>query len=159
MSSVWQAGWCLRVTADQPQGDIRVQPVCLIFSLSPGGTTEVKMHTFFLGLDWNGLLRQKAEFIPQLETEEDTSYFDSMWQNSWTSGRPRGFKKGVDALSLCFQQPDQSATVTWAQMTMMKPTMMSHLWSSDSSPLWPTASAKSVLTPHFIGFTYHAFQY
>lgn len=43
----------------------------------PGGTTEVKMHMFFLGLDWNGLLRQKAEFIPQLETEEDTSYFDS----------------------------------------------------------------------------------
>lgn len=36
------------------------------------------MHTFFLGLDWNGLLRQKAEFIPQLETEDDTSYFDSM---------------------------------------------------------------------------------
>lgn len=38
------------------------------------------MHTFFLGLDWNGLLRQKAEFIPQLETEDDTSYFDSMQQ-------------------------------------------------------------------------------
>lgn len=44
---------------------------------SPGGTTEVKMHMFFVGLDWNGLLRQKAEFIPQLETDEDTSYFDS----------------------------------------------------------------------------------
>uniref|UniRef100_A0A3B4UGD5 non-specific serine/threonine protein kinase n=1 Tax=Seriola dumerili TaxID=41447 RepID=A0A3B4UGD5_SERDU len=45
--------------------------------LGTGGTTEVKMHLFFLGLDWNGLLRQKAEFIPQLETEEDTSYFDT----------------------------------------------------------------------------------
>ncbi|XP_061775787.1 microtubule-associated serine/threonine-protein kinase 3 isoform X2 [Nerophis ophidion] len=45
--------------------------------LGTGGTTEVKMHTFFLGLDWNGLLRQKAEFIPQLETEDDTSYFDT----------------------------------------------------------------------------------
>ncbi|XP_054594904.1 microtubule-associated serine/threonine-protein kinase 3 [Nothobranchius furzeri] len=44
--------------------------------LGTGGATEVKMHTFFLGLDWNGLLRQKAEFIPQLESEEDTSYFD-----------------------------------------------------------------------------------
>ncbi|XP_017286840.1 microtubule-associated serine/threonine-protein kinase 3 isoform X2 [Kryptolebias marmoratus] len=44
--------------------------------LGTGGTTEVKMHMFFLGLDWNGLLRQKAEFIPQLESEEDTSYFD-----------------------------------------------------------------------------------
>uniref|UniRef100_A0A671UK22 non-specific serine/threonine protein kinase n=1 Tax=Sparus aurata TaxID=8175 RepID=A0A671UK22_SPAAU len=45
--------------------------------LGTGGTTEVKVHTFFLGLDWNGLLRQKAEFIPQLETEDDTSYFDT----------------------------------------------------------------------------------
>ncbi|KAK7944609.1 hypothetical protein WMY93_000337 [Mugilogobius chulae] len=45
--------------------------------LGTGGTAEVKMHMFFLGLDWNGLLRQKAEFIPQLETEDDTSYFDT----------------------------------------------------------------------------------
>uniref|UniRef100_A0A3B4AYT4 non-specific serine/threonine protein kinase n=1 Tax=Periophthalmus magnuspinnatus TaxID=409849 RepID=A0A3B4AYT4_9GOBI len=45
--------------------------------LGTGGTAEVKMHTFFLSLDWNGLLRQKAEFIPQLETEDDTSYFDT----------------------------------------------------------------------------------
>ncbi|KAM3865567.1 microtubule-associated serine/threonine-protein kinase 3 [Diretmus argenteus] len=45
--------------------------------LGTGGTKEVKMHMFFLGLDWNGLLRQKAEFIPQLETEDDTSYFDT----------------------------------------------------------------------------------
>ncbi|XP_028328235.1 LOW QUALITY PROTEIN: microtubule-associated serine/threonine-protein kinase 3 [Gouania willdenowi] len=45
--------------------------------LGTGGTTEVKMHMFFVGLDWNGLLRQKAEFIPQLETEDDTSYFDT----------------------------------------------------------------------------------
>ncbi|XP_041847605.1 microtubule-associated serine/threonine-protein kinase 3 isoform X4 [Melanotaenia boesemani] len=42
-----------------------------------GGAAEVKMHMFFVGLDWNGLLRQKAEFIPQLESEEDTSYFDT----------------------------------------------------------------------------------
>lgn len=46
------------------------------------------MHMFFLGLDWNGLLRQKAEFIPQLETEEDTSYFDSMWIYSQIHTQP-----------------------------------------------------------------------
>ncbi|MEQ2215627.1 hypothetical protein XENOCAPTIV_003488 [Xenoophorus captivus] len=39
--------------------------------------SEVKQHPFFVGLDWNGLLRQKAEFIPQLEAEDDTSYFDT----------------------------------------------------------------------------------
>jgi len=37
----------------------------------------VKEHIFFEGLDWNGLLRQKAEFMPHLQNEEDTSYFDS----------------------------------------------------------------------------------
>lgn len=42
-----------------------------------GGAYEVKQHAFFKDLDWNGLLRQKAEFIPHLESEEDTSYFDS----------------------------------------------------------------------------------
>lgn len=48
-------------------------------SLSAGGTHEVKQHPFFLALDWAGLLRHKAEFVPQLEAEDDTSYFDSKW--------------------------------------------------------------------------------
>lgn len=37
----------------------------------------MKQHSFFTELDWNTLLRQKAEFVPHLESEEDTSYFDS----------------------------------------------------------------------------------
>lgn len=48
-----------------------------LFIPSAGGAAEVKQHQFFHNLDWNGLLRQKAEFIPQLESEDDTSYFDS----------------------------------------------------------------------------------
>ncbi|KAB1268902.1 Microtubule-associated serine/threonine-protein kinase 2 [Camelus dromedarius] len=44
--------------------------------LGTGSACEVKQHPFFTGLDWTGLLRQKAEFIPQLESEDDTSYFD-----------------------------------------------------------------------------------
>nr|XP_056700019.1 microtubule-associated serine/threonine-protein kinase 2 isoform X2 [Euleptes europaea] len=45
--------------------------------LGTGSAFEVKQHRFFKHLDWNGLLRQKAEFIPQLESEDDTSYFDT----------------------------------------------------------------------------------
>nr|XP_033810819.1 microtubule-associated serine/threonine-protein kinase 3 isoform X2 [Geotrypetes seraphini] len=45
--------------------------------LGTGGAQDVKQHVFFCGLDWNGLLRQKAEFVPQLEAEDDTSYFDT----------------------------------------------------------------------------------
>lgn len=54
-----------------------------VFSLTLclGSAFEVKQHRFFIDLDWNSLLRQKAEFIPQLESEEDTSYFDSKSSN------------------------------------------------------------------------------
>ncbi|XP_074923084.1 microtubule-associated serine/threonine-protein kinase 4 isoform X2 [Chelonoidis abingdonii] len=45
--------------------------------LGTGGAYEVKQHQFFRSFDWNSLLRQKAEFIPQLESEDDTSYFDT----------------------------------------------------------------------------------
>lgn len=42
-----------------------------------GGATQVSAHSFFIPLDFATLLRQKAEFVPQLENDEDTSYFDS----------------------------------------------------------------------------------
>lgn len=45
--------------------------------LGTGGSHEVKEHSYFYAVDWNSLLRHKAEFIPQLDDEEDTSYFDS----------------------------------------------------------------------------------
>ncbi|KAK3089602.1 hypothetical protein FSP39_004936 [Pinctada imbricata] len=45
--------------------------------LGTGGAQEVKEHYFFQDLDWDGLLRKKAEFIPELEDDEDTSYFDN----------------------------------------------------------------------------------
>ncbi|TMS15456.1 Microtubule-associated serine/threonine-protein kinase 1 [Larimichthys crocea] len=45
--------------------------------LGTGGAFEVKQHSFFTEVNWNSVLRQKAEFIPHLESEEDTSYFDT----------------------------------------------------------------------------------
>ncbi|KAL1005771.1 hypothetical protein UPYG_G00063820 [Umbra pygmaea] len=48
-----------------------------LMRLGTGGAFEVKQHSFFSDLDWNSVLRQKAEFIPNLESEEDTSYFDT----------------------------------------------------------------------------------
>lgn len=50
--------------------------------LGAGGVHEVKEHIFFESLDWDGLLRQKAEFVPHLQNEEDTSYFDSRFNTS-----------------------------------------------------------------------------
>lgn len=51
----------------------------------------MKQHPFFRSLDWAGLLRHKAEFVPQLEAEDDTSYFDSTWG---PSGKDWGCRTG-----------------------------------------------------------------
>ena len=48
-----------------------------LLRLGTQGAQEVKEHVFFSSVDWETLLRQKAEFVPQLDNEEDTSYFDS----------------------------------------------------------------------------------
>ncbi|XP_065657460.1 microtubule-associated serine/threonine-protein kinase 3 isoform X22 [Hydra vulgaris] len=45
--------------------------------LGTGGAFEVKEHKFFINMNWNHLLRVKAEFVPVLGDEEDTSYFDT----------------------------------------------------------------------------------
>lgn len=45
--------------------------------LGISGAHEVKEHMYFVAVDWNSLLRQKAEFVPQLANDDDTSYFDS----------------------------------------------------------------------------------
>lgn len=56
------------------------------------GISEFKAHPYFKGLDWDGLLSQQAPFIPDLESDVDTKYFDedftrignkeSSWENS-----------------------------------------------------------------------------
>lgn len=52
-------------------------PMLRLGSVTQGGVQAIREHEFFDGVDWNSLLRQKAEFIPLLQGEEDTSYFDS----------------------------------------------------------------------------------
>ncbi len=52
-------------------------PYYRLGSAARGGVDGVRAHPFFTELDWTTMLKQKAEFIPQLQGEEDTSYFDS----------------------------------------------------------------------------------
>ncbi len=44
--------------------------------LGAGGSVEIKEHDFFFNLNWNQLLDTKGDFIPQLDSPDDTSYFD-----------------------------------------------------------------------------------
>ncbi len=51
---------------------------------------EVKQHSFFNTLEWCSLLEQMPQFIPELECEDDTSYFDSKLM--YTLNLPRVFE-------------------------------------------------------------------
>ena len=42
-----------------------------------GGAYEVRSHPFCSCINWNTLLREKADFVPVLESPDDTSYFDT----------------------------------------------------------------------------------
>ncbi|KDP38482.1 hypothetical protein JCGZ_04407 [Jatropha curcas] len=45
--------------------------------LGANGSTEVKSHPFFRGVDWDNLALQKAVFVPSPDSADDTSYFVS----------------------------------------------------------------------------------
>lgn len=42
----------------------------------PNGGAEIRNHTWFSDINWDTLLEDKAQFVPNLENPEDTDYFD-----------------------------------------------------------------------------------
>jgi serine/threonine-protein kinase RIM15 len=45
--------------------------------LGANGAEEVKNHPFFAGLNWDTLLEEEPQFVPDPQNPEDTEYFDS----------------------------------------------------------------------------------
>lgn len=43
----------------------------------PNGGTEIRNHPWFADINWDTLLEDKAQFVPNLENPEDTEYFDA----------------------------------------------------------------------------------
>ncbi|OBR05056.1 Response regulator receiver rim15p [Colletotrichum higginsianum IMI 349063] len=43
----------------------------------PCGGDEIRSHPWFEGINWETLLQDEAQFVPQLEHPEDTEYFDA----------------------------------------------------------------------------------
>ncbi|KAI0535937.1 putative response regulator receiver RIM15p [Xylaria digitata] len=41
------------------------------------GGEEIRNHPWFAGMNWDSLLQDEAQFVPQPENPEDTEYFDS----------------------------------------------------------------------------------
>ena len=46
--------------------------------LGIGGADEIKSHPFFKGVDWDNIRNTKAPFIPNLKSDYDTSYFETI---------------------------------------------------------------------------------
>ena len=46
--------------------------------LGKNGAEEIKKHPFFGDIDWNNVHKMKAPFIPLLENEYDTKYFNTL---------------------------------------------------------------------------------
>ncbi|KAK3231583.1 hypothetical protein Dsin_003464 [Dipteronia sinensis] len=55
--------------------------------IGANGAAEVKTHPFFKGVNWDSLAQQKAAFVPQPESIDDTSYFLSRF-SQFSSGLP-----------------------------------------------------------------------
>ncbi|CAG9939325.1 unnamed protein product [Clonostachys rosea f. rosea IK726] len=45
--------------------------------LFPSGGEEIRNHAWFQGVNWDTLLEDEAQFVPQPEDPEDTEYFDA----------------------------------------------------------------------------------
>ena len=71
----------------------------------------MKEHVFFSNVNWESLLRQKAEFIPQLDDEEDTSYFDCKL----------GYSLSVNKLVIVHLYRTTERIAGWGQVTAGSP--------------------------------------
>ncbi|KAL8817161.1 MAG: hypothetical protein Q9223_003961 [Gallowayella weberi] len=69
---------------DIPLGITAKHLICSLLCSAPdrlgtasgnAGSTEIKAHDFFRGVDWNGLRRIRAPFEPRLQSNVDVSYF------------------------------------------------------------------------------------
>ncbi|CCF57344.1 hypothetical protein KAFR_0C03520 [Kazachstania africana CBS 2517] len=45
--------------------------------LGANGSSEIKNHPYFDGVDWDHVYDEQASFVPNIEDPEDTDYFDS----------------------------------------------------------------------------------
>ncbi|KAG5853889.1 hypothetical protein ANANG_G00031610 [Anguilla anguilla] len=59
-----------------------------LMRLGTGGAFEVKQHSFFTELDWNSLLRQKAEFIPIWTRSERYHHINSYDEDDTNDDEP-----------------------------------------------------------------------
>ena len=50
--------------------------------LGKNGVEEIKRHPFFKNIDWNNIRSTKAPFIPDIESDYDTKYFEEKFKHN-----------------------------------------------------------------------------
>ncbi|KAA8491071.1 putative serine/threonine protein kinase IREH1 [Porphyridium purpureum] len=70
------------VVPDEMSADVNDLMHCLLdpnpeTRLGARGAEEIMQHPFFADIDWNLLRSMQPKFIPELQSEDDTSYFQS----------------------------------------------------------------------------------
>ncbi|KAJ0966313.1 hypothetical protein J5N97_027451 [Dioscorea zingiberensis] len=81
--------------------------------LGVNGASEVKAHPFFKEINWDSLALQKVAFIPNPESEDDTSYFLSRYS-------PRSYQIPDENSSDCSTATTNSSSETSDKMNMDK---------------------------------------
>ncbi|KAG9440943.1 hypothetical protein H6P81_021108 [Aristolochia fimbriata] len=74
--------------------------------LGVNGASEVKVHPFFEGINWDTLALQKAAFVPNPETEDDTSYFLSRYSQSFVGVTENRVSSNTDSDTDCGSDTD-----------------------------------------------------
>eukprot|EP01113_Clastostelium_recurvatum_P014487 TRINITY_DN1788_c3_g1_i1.p1 TRINITY_DN1788_c3_g1~~TRINITY_DN1788_c3_g1_i1.p1 ORF type:complete len:755 (+),score=211.99 TRINITY_DN1788_c3_g1_i1:160-2424(+) len=65
--------------------------------LGRNGVDEIKKHPFFKGIDWEHIRDVVPAFLPRLENEQDTSYFDAKAiPDDLLDGNIETFERGVE---------------------------------------------------------------
>ena len=64
--------------------------------LGKNGASEIKNHPFFKGFDWDNIRNLKPPFIPELENEYDTKYFETFEEIEPFYQTPKKLKRRKD---------------------------------------------------------------
>ena len=77
--------------------------------LGKNGVEEIKAHPFFKNINWNNIRNTKAPFIPELQNDYDTKYFESFEYEEEFYPPVKKFKrrKDIEFLGYTYKEGDE----------------------------------------------------
>lgn len=81
--------------------------------LGTSGSEEIKRHPFFNGINWSNLRSARAPWIPQLESDMDSSNFDKFDEIEPfypTSAKKKYYKKDGNFVGFTYKRPESQRT-------------------------------------------------